>query len=243
MQARLSRSNPPPIDPTKMPLSEVSNALFLTFLATEYLVLSNRSDPRQAENAIRQILNPRNLLAGLIVLIINFLERYAGLFRWINEAFHAFFYAPKILLAGIVYLVALYFDCKRVASQKKISIDVFLNRVGAAFCYVLPVYPFLAVLISGELSRGIFLVCTVVSYDPTFLDFLTQLRYGLFHEVGFFVLVTICDLIHVDPNFLQWPIYYGTLYGPFSVVYWKVKKNWVEDQFALPSSAGRRLGT
>mmetsp|Transcript_4218 Transcript_4218/g.5551 ORF Transcript_4218/g.5551 Transcript_4218/m.5551 type:complete len:195 (-) Transcript_4218:191-775(-) len=192
-----------------MPISEISNALLLTYLATEYLVASNRLDVRQSADWAAQLLKPRNVLAGLVVAALNLVERFSGAFDRIDVFFHAFFHAPKIIFAGSLYMVALYIDCSKVNHKSYLPVRLYLGKVGVAFCYVLPVYPFLAVLIS----------------------------------FGFLCIITIFDLLRINPEFLQWPIYYGTLYGPFSFVYWKVKRSVVDDQSSLPSSsAGRRLG-
>jgi hypothetical protein len=47
---------------------------------------------------------------------------------------------------------------------------------------------------------------------------------------GFMVLISICEHLHVPLEWLNWPIYYGTLYGPFSLVYVQVKRKIVDDE-------------
>jgi len=40
----------------------------------------------------------------------------------------------------------------------------------------------------------------------------------------FFLAVSVLDFVGLPVDFLNWPIYYGTLYGPFSLVYMRVKR-------------------
>jgi hypothetical protein len=42
-------------------------------------------------------------------------------------------------------------------------------------------------------------------------------------STAFLVLVSLFELMHVDPHRLSSAIYYGTLYGPLYVIYWKIK--------------------
>lgn len=49
----------------------------------------------------------------------------------------------------------------------------------------------------------------------------------------FFLLVCLCEAVKIDPHFLNYPIYYGTLYGPFSLVYWNVKKEMLKSTGGL----------
>ena len=98
-----------------------------------------------------------------------------------------FLHLPKILFAAVSYVVALYVDCRRVSP--KLTLGEFLPAVAWAFLRVIPVYPFLAVLISFV----------------------------------FLFVIAIVEGLGLPEDWLNWPIYYGTLYGPFSYVYWRVK--------------------
>jgi len=40
----------------------------------------------------------------------------------------------------------------------------------------------------------------------------------------FFLLISVFDFVGLDTKILNWPIYYGTLYGPFAFVFIDVKK-------------------
>lgn len=187
-------------------ISEVLNALFLTYLVTEYLLASN-IDMRRADWS-KRILHAQNIGTALILAIINVLERITGASDFAKDLFQGFIHAPKILFAAIVYILALRVDCLRVAPY--LGWKAFLYKVGVAFLYVLPVYPALAVLIS----------------------------------FGFLIVINIFEILHLDEEILNFPIYYGTLYGPFSFVYWKVKGDILEERTTLPTSMGqgRRLG-
>lgn len=200
-------------------ISEIVNALFLTYLATEYLIITNPHHARGQQWTVQQLGKPHNLAAIIGVLICNVVERLLGFsVLFVHTVLHRFLHAPKIVLVAVFYLIALYVDCRRCVSvlpQNKLTLSAFCREVGRGFCYVLPVYPFLAVLIS----------------------------------CGFFCALTILDLLNMDATILNWPIYYGTLYGPFSLVYWKVKRRLVEDRSSLPlmssapASKGRTLAS
>mmetsp|Transcript_4472 Transcript_4472/g.7871 ORF Transcript_4472/g.7871 Transcript_4472/m.7871 type:complete len:253 (-) Transcript_4472:529-1287(-) len=44
-------------------------------------------------------------------------------------------------------------------------------------------------------------------------------------STAFLVIVGVVEnILHLDPSFLNWPVYFGTLYGPFVVVYVQSKK-------------------
>ena len=191
-------------------LSEILNALILTYLATDYLLSNQQSHALQSRSAVflRDWKHPRYLLPCAVVLTVNVVERLLGTAgTTLGEVFHRFLHAPKILFAAACYIIVLYYDCRRV--QTSLQVIPFLRQVGLAFLYVLPVYPFLAVLIS----------------------------------FGFLLIINIFEALHIDEQILNWPIYYGVLYGPFSFVYWRVKEKVVQERNSLPSTMGRVLGT
>lgn len=199
-------------------ISEVLNALLLTYLATEYSVASHTvTIGRQETTAtatspggLRYWRQPRYILPCLVVVIVNLVERLSFLGNAISGAMHEFMHIPKILFAAACYVVVLYYDCRRVSNQKTLRLVPFLQQVGWAFVYVVPVYPALAVLIS----------------------------------FGFMIVINVFEFLHIDQQILNWPIYYGVLYGPFSFVYWRVKETIVHQSSQLPTSmgGGRTLG-
>lgn len=174
-------------------ISEVINAIFITYIGTEYLLASDGVTTNKRLTTVFQSKAFAIVLATVFVL--NVIDRVTGAADVINEVLQGFLHLPKVAFAAIVYMVALYFDCKRVA--KVLTLKTFLPLVGKAFCRVLPVYPFLAVAISFV----------------------------------FMIVINVFEALHLPLELLNWPIYYGTLYGPFSFVYWKVKERVVDDSF------------
>lgn len=173
-------------------ISEVVNALFITYVGTEYL-LENNGVTTQRFSQVFQSKAFAIVLATVVVL--NIIDRVTGAAEAINELLQGFLHLPKALFAALTYMVALYFDCKRVSPV--LTLKTFLPLVGKAFCRVLPAYPFLAVIIS----------------------------------FGFMIVINVFEALHLPMEILNWPIYYGTLYGPFSFVYWKVKERVVDESF------------
>jgi hypothetical protein len=51
---------------------------------------------------------------------------------------------------------------------------------------------------------------------------------------GFLFVISIWEALHLPLGYLNMPIYYGTLYGPFSMVYFNVKKKIIEEKNSLP---------
>jgi hypothetical protein len=180
-------------------ISEVLNTLFLTYLATEYLIANDVGVRRP--NWQKRLFRSNNLYAAAGVALLNLLDRLTGAAEFANNLLQGFLHLPKVLFAAICYVLTLYLDCKRVSPELALCSD-FLPRVGWTFLRVLPAYPFLAVLIS----------------------------------FGFLFVINIFEFLHLPLELLNWPIYYGTLYGPFSFVYWKVKQRVVENRNTLPSS-------
>lgn len=186
-------------------ISEVLNALFLTFLVTEYLVATNEADPRggggrrgAASSWTGRLWRARTAAALGALVLVNVAERTSGAAAALGELLHRLLHGPKIVLVALAYVLALYWDCRRV--DRSLRVPPFLRRVAAAFGRILPVYPFLAVLIS----------------------------------FGFLVVINVFEFLHLPLEYLNRPIYYGTLYGPFSLVYWNVKRRVLDEASRLP---------
>lgn len=178
-------------------ISEVVNALCITYVATEYTLASERQS--SSRNAGSWWNSRSNLIVFAVVLLINIIDRVSGASDLINEIFQGILHAPKILFSAIAYLLALYVDCRRLLPS--LTVRTFLRHVGAAFCRVAPVYPILAVIIS-------FVLMFVIS---------------------------LFELLQLPLDWLNWPIYYGTLYGPFYFIYLLVKRRIVQDYYSLPT--------
>jgi hypothetical protein len=194
-------------------ISEVVNALFLTYLATEYLVATNNDSNNNSNRRSdvfafwpNRLFQKHIVAAAVTVCVVNLLDRLTGATIFANGLFHGFLHVPKIIFAAVCYVVTLYADCQRV-SRNKLALRVFMQRVGWAFLAVLPAYPFLAVMIS----------------------------------FGFLLVINLFEFFELPLEWLNWPIYYGTLYGPFSFCYWKVKQRVVQDRNTLPSSSSSSI--
>lgn len=178
-------------------ISELANALFITYVGTEYLLVSNGLSPSHRSSSLLQSTALKVLT--LVVIVLNVVDRVTGAAQALNSLLQGFLHAPRILFAASAYTTALYYDCKRAAPL--MTPKTFLPMVGRAFLRVLPLYPFLAVMIS----------CV------------------------FMVLINFFEAFHLPLEYLNNPIYYGTLYGPFSFVYWKVKERVVDESYnSLP---------
>jgi len=200
-------------------LLELINSIFVTFLATECLLLNNENrdeitsiaNPNQRSSLHRllhrytsifsrpfQILT---LLVASINLFVHFHDRGVALSNWIKTHLGSF-HIPRIVAAIFTFLGALWFDCRRIVnntSVKKIANEnkasaswsntYFLWQLAKSFCKLLPVYPFVAVIISFM----------------------------------FLFIITAFEKLHLQTAILNGPIYYVTLYGPLMLTYWDVK--------------------
>lgn len=202
-------------------IAEVVNALFLTYLATEYTSCASgfdklfdfenhhhKSDPHKKRRSLISL--------TLLVLFINFLDMCTASGLVVSHLCRIWkvLHIPKAVIAAFFYSIALYWDCSytvgRHNKQSKLSVREFLPRVSAAFVKILPVYPILAVLISFV----------------------------------FLFVINIFEYLHIPVELLNWPIYYGTLYGPFSMIYISVKADIVEEsKILLPSASLKRMGS
>ena len=189
-------------------ISEILNSLFLTYLASEYLVAEEPriEQRRQNSNRLKTLLKKRTVPLAVLVLVVNILETYL----WtINTGVSAFLHSsiiqqlihlPKAIFAAIAYVIGLYLDI-RYNHKQHLSTKTYLKKVGIAFCKVLPAYPILAVLISFV----------------------------------FLFVINIFEALNLPLELLNMPIYYGTLYGPFAWVYVYVKRQVCDSATSLPT--------
>jgi hypothetical protein len=204
-------------------LAEIANALFVTYIATEYGTplqegkrrtlrsqadAFNDSEERQSARNTRRHKLQRLAIVGVVVLVVNVCDDVAGLgiiFHALTELF-VWLHVPKaVLIVPGAYLCALYVDCRwsvarihkqqRKQQQQQLSFSAFLPRVARLFLQILPIYPVGAVLIS----------------------------------FGFMFVIALFDLLHWPVSVLNWPIYYGTLYGPFSYIYYVTKRDVIHE--------------
>lgn len=191
-------------------ISEVVNSLFLTYLASEYIIAESRQNNtalgRRNQNdsifgSIVDFARTRSFYIASslsVVLLVNLLDHYSGLKLVINDLSQGFFQLPKVVFAAAAYVICLYYDIRRRAPLLKIT--TFLAKVGWAFLKVLPAYPFLAVVISFV----------------------------------FLFVINLWEALGLPLEWLNAPIYYGTLYGPFAWVYVHVKQQVLGEVSSLP---------
>ena len=197
-------------------LLEAVNSVFITFLATEYLLNNNHNDDitsrtQNKRTSIIQTLTTTFItskhtrpirITFIVVLSINifasFHEIGVSISQWIHnkiiESSSFSFHVPRVLIAITSFVTTLYWDCrtKYIQNTKKDlqlnnnnnntapwSNSYFIRQLLQSFCRLLPVYPFLAVVIS----------------------------------FGFLFIISAFEKLHLPLQILNMPIYYGTLYG------------------------------
>jgi len=155
-----------------MPFVEVVTSIAITYASSEYLYGSKR----------------RALHGVWVVSAIQLCELILKLlFQLHMPTLPQSLWPIKVMLVATSFTLTLWFDVTR---KNRVGFRSFLLNVGQSCLVLLPVCPWLSVLIS----------------------------------CGFFVLISIFDVFGLNTNILNWPIYYGTLYGPFAFVYLDVKK-------------------
>lgn len=188
-------------------LLEAVNSVFITFVATEYLLSdefpsaktsTSNTNGRHNGSIIRQLTatfvsqhsRPLRYAFALVLsvnLFVHFHASGVALAEWMHAKVGALFHVPRIFVAISSFLLALYLDCKQKyhrnsksqTSPAPWSNHFFLSQLVQSFCRLLPVYPFLAVVIS----------------------------------FGFLIVISAFEKLHLPVQILNMPIYYGTLYG------------------------------
>lgn len=108
------------------------------------------------------------------------------------------------------------------------------------------IWPVKVALVALSFIGGLWLDCSRVRRPDTQLFFKEIGRaclvllpvfpwVAIFISFGFFILISMFDSLSLSTKVLNGPIYYGTLYGPFSIVYIRVKKAAAEAQM-LPQT-------
>jgi hypothetical protein len=229
-------------------LAEVANALFLTYIATEYIVasqdaaaskrfLEHQDDDDGNGNSRNARYRRWGIVTGMVVLI-NVLDRVLGVtmvlanvaVRETHHLVYALLHIPRIVVAAAFYLAALFWDCRRTLAQRQQQ-----QRRKQQQQHVMT-------FAKDFLPRVLTAFLSVLPIYPLA---------AIFISCGFMILITIFEALHLPEDLLNWPIYYGTLYGPFSYIYHVVKLSIVkESQLGLPrtssfgdiSDPGHRLG-
>ena len=151
---------------------EAVNSVCLTYLATEFLLNNNDYNTTSAQyGTISVVLLLQSIKTTFIsqhsrpiqytfvtVICINIFVYYHDAGQTILDYIHHKLFIPRILLAICSFLIALYWDCRykylqnsrnnQSNSTAPWSNRYFIKQLVQSFIRLLPVYPFLAVVIS-----------------------------------------------------------------------------------------------
>jgi len=149
---------------------EAVNSVCLTYLATEFLLNNNDYNTTSAQHGTNILLlqsiktfisqQSRPIQCTFVTVIcINIFVYCHGAGQIILDYIHyKLFHIPRILLAVCSFMIALYWDCRHKYLQNSRnnqsnstapwSNRYFIKQLVQSFIRLLPVYPFLAVVIS-----------------------------------------------------------------------------------------------
>jgi hypothetical protein len=215
-------------------ISELFNSIFLTYLASEYLVAQHhdgyspgRSGTGSASSvSLTSSLKQRlTLLMVMVVLVVNIADRVVGVTEWFHAAIstlHIFAWPFKVLLAAAFYVGALYLDIhkrvlfarRRPSRQTEQDHTKSDNNNNSNNNNSLPTsirIPFWSIF----LPKVGWAFCKVLPAYP-FL--------AVCISVCFMFVINLWEALHLPLEWLNMPIYYGTLYGPFAYTYVHVKQ-------------------
>jgi hypothetical protein len=214
-------------------LAEIANALFVTYIATEYGTPLQDSQPRtlrrqvgslndseddrpRARNTRRHKLQ-RLAAVGLVVLVVNICDDAAGLgiiFHALTELF-VWWHLPKaVLIVPGAYLCALYVDCRW--SVARIHTQQYKQQQQHPQLTVAEFLP--------RVARLFLQILPIYPVGAVLISF------------GFMFVIALFDLLHWPVSILNWPIYYGTLYGPFSYIYYVTKRDVIRESIGATTT-------
>jgi len=227
-------------------ISEVANSVFLTYLATEYSLWTannNKSNngPRAGSSSFADALDQqqedgkrqahaqqkRVITVALVVLGVNGVDRITGMGTTLAHSLavavghHQFWHIPKIVLAAGTYVASLYYDCRAAVRRSHSH-----NHSDSRFSFRRDFAP-RVVKAFGRILPIYPILAVLISF-------------------GFLFVINVFELLHLSTDILNWPIYYGTLYGPFSYIYYTVKGNVIQEhqnKIPLSTHPPRRLGS
>ncbi len=214
------------------------NSIFVTFVATECLLVNNNDDTSISisNNQQRQQPSVRLLLRytrrfswtlqvlSLIVAVINLFAHFSGsgmaLSKWSKEHV-GFFHVPRIVAAIITFLVCLWWDCRRIVHASTAKKSSETNNGNKKTSSVWSNKYFL-----GQLVKSFCRNLPIYPFAAVVISF------------GCLLVITIFEDLHIDTVLLNGPIYYCTLYGPLIMIYWDVKgkfaKTLINGEILLP---------
>lgn len=229
--------------------SEIVNTLFLTYLTTEYL---SASDTASIWGTTRPAKHPsidkndgidcdvdtlfqrfrktcampkqqRVLAITFLVISINGFDHVTGLGQIARSFLEQFFHIPKVLFAATTYMTTLYYDC-RFTVQRSSGVPV-TNCSNLHHQSSLPWYMFVS-----RVAKAFVQILPVYPILAVLISF------------GFLFVINMFEFLHLPTDLLNMPIYYGTLYGPFSYIYMTVKRSVREEyRSLLPQTHLQRL--
>ena len=82
-------------------ISEVVNALFITYVGTEYLLETDNSSTNKRLTQLLQSQAFRVVLG--IVILLNVIDRVTGAAEVINDLLQGFLHLPKVVFAAMVF--------------------------------------------------------------------------------------------------------------------------------------------
>ena len=223
-------------------LSEVVNALYITYVATEYNLISNgnkrsssgrrshstyNNDEFQSEGSFRIAIgnaNRRLLIVTIAVVVWNMFDYVSGFGDILHHLFDIIFlyHIPRIVFVATSYILALYYDCYFAVRR-----NILHQHHQQYLDGTRPITKESLILLSSILSWKNFL-------PRIFRYFLRILPiYPIMAVVISFIflfVISIFEILHISTDILNAPIYYGTLYGPFSYIYYHVKHDILSEQ-------------
>lgn len=215
-----------------MLIIELMNSIFVTFVATECLLMNNNDDDTSISisNNNHQQTRPFILrlllryttrfswtlhLLSLIVVLINLFAHFSttgeALFKW-GKAHVGFFHIPRIVAAIITFLMCLWWDCRRivhtasssVATKRSETTNTRNDTTTSSSGWSNKYF-------LGQLIKSFFRQLPIYPFAAVIISF-----FCLF-------VITLFEDLHLDTKRLNGFIYYSTLYGPLMLIYWDVK--------------------
>ena len=207
-----------------MPFTEIFNALLITYVATEYSLSASASASASAcskkeKNSgfisiAKTFLSARhNQIILLIMLAVNLVDRLLLLTE-----------------SGSVTAAFLKRSFERLLHAPKIML--------AAVLYVVVLYIDCLRHTRTRTRTRLTLKRFVGHVGVEFVKILPLYPLlVILISCGFMFLISALEHLHLPLEWLNWPLYYGTLYGPFSLVYFQVKAKIVEEgRYFIPTS-------
>ena len=205
-------------------LLELINSIFVTFVATECLLVNNNNDDisvtisnnphrnrllLQYTRRFSRTLQVLTLIVALINIFVHFHDSGVALSKW-TKAHVGSFHIPRIIAAIITFLACLWWDCRRIVNTSRVlkSVDTNNgnnNKTSSVWSNK---------LFLRELVKSFCRYLPIYPFAAVVISFMCLFVITLFED------------LHIDTAILNGPVYYCTLYGPLMMIYWDVKKRY-----------------